>query len=50
MATVLWLAGLAVPVVDEAYARTVRVANPDGGAEVWITGVQDDLYGYSRLS
>lgn len=50
LATRLTDAGFAASVVDEAYARTVRVANPDGGAEVWINGVQDDLYGYSRLS
>ncbi|WP_292698389.1 hypothetical protein [Microbacterium sp. 69-10] len=37
-------AGFEASVVDEAYARTVRVAEPD----VWINGVQTDLYGYHR--
>lgn len=41
-------AGFAASVVDEAFARTVRVADPDGGDEVWINGVQDDLHGYHR--
>jgi hypothetical protein len=41
-------AGFAASVVDEAFARTVRVAEPDGGDEVWINGVQDDLHGYHR--
>ncbi|BDZ37965.1 hypothetical protein [Microbacterium suwonense] len=37
-------AGFEASVVDEAYARTVRVADP----EVWINGIQADLYGYHR--
>lgn len=37
-------AGFEASVVDEAYARTVRVADP----AAWINGVQDDLYGYHR--
>lgn len=37
-------AGFEASVVDEAYARTIRVADPD----VWITGTQTDLYGYHR--
>lgn len=41
-------AGFAASVVDEAYARTVRVVDPDGGDEIWINGVQEDLYGYRR--
>lgn len=41
-------AGFAASIVDEAYARTVRVLDPDGGDEVWINGVQEDLYGYRR--
>lgn len=35
-------ASFAASVVDEAYARTIRIADPD----VWINGSQDDLYGY----
>lgn len=41
-------AGFAASVVDEAFARTLRIADPDGGDEVWVNGVQDDLYGYHR--
>lgn len=41
-------AGYEAGVVDEAFARTVRVPSPDGGPEVWINGEQDDLYGYHR--
>lgn len=41
-------AGFAASVVDEAFARTVRIPDPDGGDEVWINGVQDDLHGYHR--
>lgn len=41
-------AGFAASVVDEAFARTVRVEDPDGGEEIWINGVQDDLHGYHR--
>ncbi|UNK72203.1 hypothetical protein [Microbacterium sp. H1-D42] len=37
-------AGFSASVVDEAYARTIRIDDP----EVWINGVQDDLYGYHR--
>jgi len=40
-------AGFEASVVDEAFARTIRVADPDGD-EVWINGVQDDLHGYHR--
>lgn len=41
-------AGFAAAVVDEAFARTIRLPDPDGGDEVWINGVQDDLHGYHR--
>lgn len=41
-------AGFAASVVDEAFTRTVRVADPDGGEEIWINGAQDDLHGYHR--
>jgi len=41
-------AGFAASVVDEAFARTIRIPAPDGGAEIWINGVQDDLHGYHR--
>ncbi|GAB3598868.1 VOC family protein [Microbacterium tumbae] len=42
-------AGFEASVVDEAYARTVRIADPDGAAEIWVNGVQDDLHGYHRV-
>lgn len=41
-------AGYDAAVVDEAFGRSVRFPNPDGGDEVWINGAQDDLYGYHR--
>ncbi|MGY1551839.1 hypothetical protein ACW5CM_08640 [Microbacterium sp. A588] len=41
-------AGFAASVVDEAFARTIRIADPDGGDEIWINGVQDDMHGYHR--
>lgn len=40
--------GIDATVVDEAFSRTVRFPNPDGGDDVWINGPQDDLYGYHR--
>jgi hypothetical protein len=43
-------AGFEASVVDEAFARTIRIPDPDGGDEVWINGVQDDLHGYHRES
>ncbi|WP_300269265.1 hypothetical protein [Microbacterium sp.] len=43
-------AGFAASVVDEAFARTIRIPDPDGVAEIWINGVQDDLHGYHRIS
>lgn len=41
-------AGFEASVVDEAFARTIRIADPDGGDEIWINGVQEDLHGYHR--
>ncbi|MBO9627539.1 MAG: hypothetical protein J7484_14350 [Microbacterium sp.] len=50
LATRLTDAGFTASVVDEAYARTVRIVDPDGGDEIWVNGTQDDLYGYRRES
>jgi hypothetical protein len=41
-------AGVAASVVDEAYARTIRLPDPDGGEDICINGTQDDLHGYHR--
>lgn len=41
-------AGFDAAVIDEAFARTLRISDPDGGAEIWVNGVQDDLHGYHR--
>ncbi|MER7796011.1 hypothetical protein [Microbacterium sp. NPDC096154] len=41
-------AGFDAGVIDEAYGRTIRIPDPDGGEEIWINGVQDDLHGYHR--
>ncbi len=49
LAARLNLAGYPAEIVDEAYNRTLRVAGP-GAEELWINGVQQDLYGYRSLS
>ncbi|MGP6171793.1 hypothetical protein ACTU6U_12165 [Microbacterium sp. A196] len=48
LATRLQDAGFEASVVDEAFARTIRIPDPDGGDEIWINGAQDDLHGYHR--
>lgn len=48
LASRLDTAGYAAEIVDEAYNRTLRVTGP-GGRELWINGVQHDLYGYRLL-
>jgi hypothetical protein len=40
-------AGFETAVVDEAYNRTLLVTTP-AGERLWVNGVMDDLYGYSR--
>ncbi|WP_309066257.1 hypothetical protein [Microbacterium sp.] len=37
-------------VIDEAHGRSLRILDPDGGQDIWVNGVQDDLYGYHRVS
>lgn len=49
LAARLNLAGYPAEIVDEAYNRTLRVEGP-GAEELWINGVQQDLYGYRSLS
>lgn len=46
----LTAAGLDALLIDEAYSRTVQVADPDGGPRVWINERQTDLYGYTDAS
>ncbi len=41
-------AGYAAEIVDEAYNRTLRVTGP-ARVDLWINGVQRDLYGYRLL-
>lgn len=41
-------AGAEALLLDETYGRTVRFADPDGGAEIWINERQTDLYGYRQ--
>ena len=48
MPAVLWDAGFEASLVDEAFARTIRIPDPDGGEKIWINGVQDDLHGYHQ--
>lgn len=40
--------GLAAAVVDENYGLTVRLPDPDGGADIFVNEVQSDLHGYRR--
>ncbi|WP_144710683.1 hypothetical protein [Curtobacterium pusillum] len=49
LATRLRAAGYEPRILDEAYNRTLRVARPDG-PDLWVNGVQQDLYGYTRSS
>jgi hypothetical protein len=49
LATRLTEAGFEPRIIDEAYNRTLRVARPDG-PDLWVNGVQQDLYGYTRSS
>lgn len=41
-------AGIEVAVIDESYARTLRIPDPDGGPEIWVNEVITDLYGFVR--
>ena len=38
--------GITAPIIDETYARTIRLPHPDGGPDIWINGVMEDMYGY----
>jgi hypothetical protein len=49
LAGALTEAGHRARIVDEAYNRTLLVARPDG-PDLWVNGVQQDLYGYTRSS
>lgn len=40
--------GLRADVVDEAYGRSLRIDDPDGGIELWVNETMTDLYGYRR--
>lgn len=41
-------AGFTASIIDEAYNRTLLVTTPEGD-QLWINGVQSDLYGFTRL-
>ena len=41
-------AGIESVLIDETYARTVQITDPDGGEPVWINEKMTDLYGYTR--
>lgn len=45
----LTAAGIGATLIDETYARTLRLPDPDRDAEIWINERQSDLYGYRRL-
>ncbi|WP_179427975.1 hypothetical protein [Spelaeicoccus albus] len=40
--------GIVTPIVDENYARTLRLLDPDNEAEIWVNEVMTDTYGYQR--
>lgn len=40
-------AGIESVLIDETYARTVQITDPDGGEPVWVNERQTDLYGYA---
>lgn len=44
-------AGFRANLVDESFAQTLRIENPDDPAqeaEIWVNAVQTDIYGYFR--
>ncbi|MFD5225752.1 hypothetical protein ACFWHT_09050 [Microbacterium sp. NPDC058342] len=41
-------AGFAASILDEAYGRSIRIPDPDGGADVCVNDAPTDLYGYHR--
>lgn len=41
-------AGVEARVIDEAYGRSLRVDDPDGGTELWVNERMTDLYGYRK--
>lgn len=47
LAPALARVGVETTLIDETYARTLRVPDPDRDAEIWINEKQTDLYGYS---
>lgn len=40
--------GVDAPIVDENYARTLRLPDPDDDTEIWINEAMHDTYGYQR--
>lgn len=42
----LTAAGIDADLIDETYARTLQVADPDGIKTIWINERQTDFYGY----
>ncbi|MGO1833450.1 MAG: VOC family protein [Actinomycetaceae bacterium] len=46
-AELLRRAGGGARVIDESYGRSLRIDDPDGGAEIWVNETMRDLYGYT---
>lgn len=46
LSEVLKSRGFVSRVIDEAYGRSLRIDDPDGGVELWVNERQSDLYGY----
>lgn len=40
----------AASIIDENYARVLRISDPDGGPELWINERQHDLCGFRQHS
>lgn len=50
LGTLLHAAGIEATLIDESYARTLRLPDPDRpGREIWVNEAQRDLYGYRKL-
>lgn len=47
LAAQLGRAGVDSRLIDESYGRTLRLDDPDGGAEIWINESMRDHYGYT---
>lgn len=40
--------GVDCPIIDENYARTLRLPDPDNATEIWVNEAMRDTYGYQQ--